>query len=49
MKKTVTITVEKNTWDKFKKTARDNNRNASQLFRDYIREYLNKNSQLVKD
>jgi len=47
MKKTVTVTVEKDTWERFKKVARINNRNASQLFRDYIKEYLSKNSQLI--
>lgn len=44
-KKTVTVTVEKETWERFKTVAKANNRNASQLFRDYIKDYLSKNAQ----
>lgn len=44
-KKTITLTVDADTWERFKSVAKANNRNASQLFRDYIKEYLSKNAQ----
>lgn len=43
--KTVTIRVDRNIADQFKKIAKDNNRSQATLIRDFMFDYVEKNGQ----
>lgn len=43
--KTVTIRVDRNIADQFKKIAKDNNRSQAMLIRDFMFDYVEKNQQ----
>ncbi len=45
IEKTVTIRVDRNIADQFKKIAKDNNRSQATLIRDFMIEYVEKNQQ----
>lgn len=43
--KTVTLKVDRDLADSFKRVAKANNRNQSQLIRDFMQQYVKKNGQ----
>ena len=45
IEKTVTIRVDRNIADQFKKIAKDNNRSQATLIRDFMIDYVEKNGQ----
>lgn len=45
IEKTVTIRVDRNVADQFKKIAKDNNRSQATLIRDFMLDYVEKNQQ----
>mgnify|MGYP000011714353 FL=1 len=45
IEKTVTIRVDRNVADQFKKIAKDNNRSQATLIRDFMIDYVEKNQQ----
>ena len=45
IEKTVTIRVDRNIADQFKKIAKDNNRSQATLIRDFMIDYVEKNQQ----
>lgn len=45
IEKTVTIRVDRNVADQFKKIAKDNNRSQATLIRDFMFDYVEKNGQ----
>jgi predicted DNA binding CopG/RHH family protein len=44
----VTIRVDKDDWKKFKKIASEKGFNASSIIRNFIKEYIKKNKDLIK-
>jgi len=44
----ITIRIDKKDWEKFKKIASEKGFNASSIIRNFIKEYIRKNKDLIK-